>query len=376
MSRIKSIDVLRGASIWIMVYGHMLQFWIRPEDFWLKYWLYAFLAPLGATGFLFISGVSSTLAYKNNLQTQKLKLNTMRNAYLLRALFILIIALFFNFGVTMVFGGGDLADIWSWNALQTIGISLLLAWPFLNKSKILRLSTAGIAILLNQVLLTLLSPYNGQLNFYGIAYHIFFNPIDTYVILNYYGIVLIGSVVGEYIFDLRNANNHKKKDFLITHRALLYTFFIGIFVFILGVLYQYPNFIMFNSISSVLYALGIIIATLSVLIVMEIFEVIKTKKSYRYLYFYSFYSFTIFLGHNVLLVLFIGQLNALWSIWVTVAAFNVILGVLLKLMHDKLGIRASVKAGISILAGAIALKIEKKGMLKLQQIEEVEENIN
>jgi hypothetical protein len=33
---------------------------------------------------------------------------------------------------------------------------------------------------------------------------------------------------------------------------------------------------------------------------------------------------------------------------------------MLKIMHDKLGIRASVKAGISILSGLIALKIEKK----------------
>ncbi|MHA2182556.1 MAG: heparan-alpha-glucosaminide N-acetyltransferase domain-containing protein, partial [Promethearchaeota archaeon] len=112
-----------------MIYGHMLEFWIRYQDIWLRYWLYAFLAPIGATGFLFISGVSATLAYKNNLQTQKVQMKTMRNIYLLRGLFILIIALFFNFGVAMVFGGGDLADIWSWNALQTIAIALLLTWP-------------------------------------------------------------------------------------------------------------------------------------------------------------------------------------------------------------------------------------------------------
>ena len=157
-----------------MVYGHMLQFWIRPEDFWLKFWLYAFLAPIGATGFLFISGVSSTLAYKNNLQTQKLQMKTMRNIYLLRAFFILIIALFFNFGVTMVFNSGNLADIWNWNALQTISIALLLAWPLLKVSKLFRISIAIMALTLNQILLTSLTPYNGQFNLLGIMYHIFF----------------------------------------------------------------------------------------------------------------------------------------------------------------------------------------------------------
>ncbi len=337
----------------------MLQFWIRPEDFWLKFWLYAFLAPIGATGFLFISGVSSTLAYKSNLQTRKVSMRTMRNIYLLRASFILIIALFFNFGVAMVFGG-DLADIWSWNALQTIGVSLLLAWPLLKRSKIVRLCVATLAIIFNQVLLITLTPYNGQVSLLGITYHMLFNPIDTYVLLNYYGIVLFGSVMGDYIYDLKNSSEQNKKEFLLKNRAIIYFLLTGIFITIFGILFFYPNFITFNSISSVLYALGFIISFLAVLIVIEILELIKTKKSYRFLYFYSYYSFTLFLGHNVLLILFIDQLNAYLTIWIVVAVFNVILVLLLKIMHDKLGIRASVKAGISILSGFIAMKIEKK----------------
>jgi len=349
-----------------MVYGHMLQFWIRPEDFWLKFWLYAFLAPIGATGFLFISGVSATLAYKNNIQTQKVMMKTIRNIYLLRAFFILMIGFFFNIGVAMVFGG-NLTDIWSWNALQTIGVSLILAWPLLKTSKMLRLCVASLAIIFNQVLLTILTPYNGQPSLLGISYHILFNPIDTYVILNYYGIVLIGSVMGDYIYNLKNGDEQNKKEFLFTNRAIIYSFFIGISISIFGVLFFYPNFIIFNSISSVLYALGFIIAFLAILIVFEILELIKTKKSYRFLYFYSYYSFTLFLGHNFLLILFIDQLNAYLTIWIAVVAFNVILGGLLKIMHDKLGIRASVKAGISILSGFIAMKIEKKYMQNVKE---------
>jgi hypothetical protein len=360
MQRIKSVDVIRGFSIWIMVYGHMLQFWIRPEDFWLKFWLYAFLAPIGATGFLFISGVSATLAYKNNLQTQKMKMNTMRNVYLLRAIFILIIALLFNFSVAMVFGGGNFTDIWSWNALQTIAISLLLAWPLLKTSKMVRLSVATSAIIFNQLLLITLTPYNGQFNVLGVAYHMLFNPIDTYVFLNYYGIVLIGSVMGDYIYNLKNGDEQHKKEFLFKNKAIIYFLLIGLSITIFGIIFFYPNFITFNSISSVLYALGFIIAFLAILIIIEILQLIKTKKSYRFLYFYSYYSFTLFLGHNVLLILFIDQLNAYFTIWIVVAVFNVILALTLKLMHDKLGIRASVKAGISILSGLIAMKIEKK----------------
>ena len=71
MKRINSVDTIRGLSIWIMVYGHIILFWLRPEDEWLKFWLYAFLQPIGATGFLFISGVSASLAFKKNEHTKK-----------------------------------------------------------------------------------------------------------------------------------------------------------------------------------------------------------------------------------------------------------------------------------------------------------------
>ena len=347
----------------------MLEFWIRYEDIWLRNWLYAFLAPIGATGFLFISGVSATLAYKNNQQTQKVQNNTMRNIYLLRGLFILIIALFFNFSVAIVFGGGVLADIWSWNALQTIAIALLLTWPLLKTSKIFRVCIAILVVILNQILLTMLSPYNGQPNLLGVFFHILFNPIETsYAILNYYGIVIIGSVIGDFIFALANAEDQPKKGFLLTHKAIIYSLFISLSVFIFGILFLFPNFLTFNSISSVLYSLGFVIASLAILIVIEILELIKTKKRYRYLYFYSYYSFTIFLGHNVLLVLFMRQLNAYFTIWVVVVAFNIIIGWLLKFMHEKLGIKASVKAGISILSAVIAMKIEKKSKLIFKEV--------
>ena len=111
----------------------------------------------------------------------------------------------------------------------------MLAWPLLKTAKIFRVSVAIIAIILNQILLTMLSPYNGQFSILGIVYHVLFNPIDTYVILNYYGIVLIGSVIGEYIFDLRNADDQKKKEFLLTNRAIIYSFIVGLSIFIFGI---------------------------------------------------------------------------------------------------------------------------------------------
>jgi len=348
-----------------MIYGHMIFFWLRWEDQWLRIWLYAFLQPIGATGFLFISGVSATLAFKNNQHTAKVPLTTMRNIYLLRAVFILLIGLIFNLCIALIVEEGNLAFIWSWNALQTIAISLLLLWAFLKTSKILRIVLAISVILLNQILLNILTPYNGQDSVLGFLYHLLFNPSDQYIVLNYFGIALIGSVIGNIVFDLSKIENQEKRAFLFNDKSIIYTFFIGIFILVFGIWFQFPNFLIFNTASSVFYSIGLIIATLAILVVIEILEVFKTKKSYKYLFFYSYYSFTIFLTHNLLLMLFYHQLNAYLTIWIVLVAFIIILGYLFRTMYNKLGRYASVRAAISILSAFIVMKLEKKNIREI-----------
>ena len=362
MSRIKSVDTIRGLSLFFMIYGHMILFWLRPEDQWLKFWLFAFLKPIGATGFLFVSGVSATLAFKNNENTKKVSMTTMRNIYLLRAIFILIIGLFFNLGVAFTFEGGNLASIWSWNALQTIAISLLLLWPLLKTSKKFRIFLAVSVILLNQILFGTLTLYNGQDNILGFLYYLLFNPSDQYVILNYFGITLIGSVIGNIIFNLINMDNKEKKVFIFKDMFIIYTFFIGIFIFAFGVWLQFPNFLIYGTLSSLVYSIGFIIALLTMLIIIEVLEVIKTKKSYRYLFFYSYYSFTLFLTHNLLLMLFFQQLDAYFTIWIVLVSFMIVIGYLLRLMYYKLGIYASVKSVLSIISAYIVTKLEKNSV--------------
>jgi len=364
MTRINSVDTIRGFSIFIMIFGHMIFFWLRPEDQWLRIWLFAFLQPIGATGFLFISGVSATLAFKNNLHTEKVPMTTMRNIYLLRAVFILLIGLIFNFFIALIVEEGNLAFIWSWNALQTIAFSLLLLWPFLKTSKILRISLAISVILLNQILLNILTPYNGQDSALGFLYHLLFNPSDQYIVLNYFGIALIGSVIGNIVFDLSKIENQEKRAFLFNDKSIIYSIFIGIFILVFGLWFQFPNFLIFNAVSSVFYSIGLIIAVLAILIVIEILEVFKTKKRFKYLFFYSYYSFTIFLTHNLLLILFYHQLTYL-TIWIVLVAFVIILGFLFRTMYNKLGRYASVRAAISILSAFIVMKLEKKDVREI-----------
>ncbi|MBA7552824.1 hypothetical protein ES705_45400 [subsurface metagenome] len=54
MKRIKSVDTIRGLCILLMILGHLMDWWIIPDDRWLIFILFAFLAPIAATGFMFI----------------------------------------------------------------------------------------------------------------------------------------------------------------------------------------------------------------------------------------------------------------------------------------------------------------------------------
>ena len=357
MRRINSVDTVRGLSMFLMVYGHIIVWWLRPEDAWLQFWLYAFLKPLGATGFLFVSGTSAALSFRNYQNTVKdsdtISMTTVRNVYLLRAIFILIIAFIFNTFNALIWGG----SIWEWNALQTIGVSLILAWPLLKTSKLFRILLGISMIIGNQLILDVLLPYNGQASLYGVLFHILFNPLDQYVILIYLGIFIIGSAIGEYIYKINIIEDQNERKYRFKNKLLIQMLLIGISIIVFGVFYDFPNFLKFNTIPSIAFAIGLIITILSSIMLIEVLEKIKTTKSYKYFFYYSYYSFTIFLLHNPLIFLFTKQLNAYFTIWLAIAVGLVLFGVILRAAYKKLGEKASLKAVLSIISFLIATRL-------------------
>ena len=259
-----------------------------------------------------------------------------------------------------MYENGNLAYIWSWNALQTIGISLLLLWPLLKTSKTTRLLIALFSIVINQIFLIMLTTYNGNASILGIINFFLFYPSDQYIILNYFGILVIGSVIGDIIFEVSNREESQRFDLFHSNKGLFYALLTGICIIIFGLMFQFPNFLIFNSISSIFYSIGIIVVALIVLIIIEEMQYFKPKKSYRYLYFYSYYSFTIFLGHDLLLMLFYHNLDAYLTIWIAIIMGNILLGILFRTMYKKTGPKLSLKALISILSFQIVTHFNKK----------------
>ena len=130
---------------------------------------------------------------------------------------------------------------------------------------------------------------------------------------------------------------------------------VGLIFTLFGIIYRFHDFIYRRTLSATFYSLGVILILFAILLYIEEFEKIKPKKRYRFFFYFSFYSFTVYLAHDPLYFIFYNQLNAI-NIWLAVIGIFVLIILLLKAMHKKLGIKVSIKSQLGILS----LKIEKK----------------
>ena len=360
MKRYKTIDFARGLCIMGMVCLHIINWWLTPEDFWLYLTLEAYIGFIGASGFLFISGISAKLAYKNWIirveDSNELSMQMVRNVYMFRAIFLLIIALIYNTIIAIALN--NLTWIWAWNVLQTISFSLFMAWPLLKISKVFRVIFGIFLLIVDHFMFAFLLPYKGQANYYGLLFHILYGPWEQYRILPYFTMFLIGTVLGDIIHDLNTIENQSEK-LIAFKKYIFFSIIIGAVIIIFGILFLFPSFLLRATISSMLYSLGIIIIVVSVLIGIEEFKVFKVKNSYRCFYYYNYYSFTIYLAHNPLYFLFYRQLNV-FNIWIPVIITLICFTLLIRVVYKKLGPKASLKVGISVLSLILAIIIEEK----------------
>jgi len=387
MKRIKGIDTIRGLCILLMILGHLIDWWIRIEDRWLINILFAFLAPIAATGFMFISGFSAILSYQRKVtnieESNGLTMRKVKNIYLIRASLLLIVALLYN--TAIAFGINDPTWIWAWNVLQTIAVSLLLGCFFLNTSKTFRILVGIVLLVGNQFISPFLLLYEGQTNLYGllfyILYHpleqftillyegqtnlygllfyILYHPLEQFTILSYFSIFLIGTVVGDSFFKVSTISDQEERKHAIKYVFLMPLTLIGIISVSFSFIFRFPDIIFRRTFSSHVFSIGFFLILLSILLYIEEFEVVKTKKSYRFFYYYSFYSFTIYLAHDPLYFIFFRQLNA-FTIWIAFVGTIILITLLLKSINEKWGRKASLKTQLSILSLIILNKIEQK----------------
>ena len=363
MKRIRSMDTFRGWCIFMMVLGHMLSWWIRPEDRWLTSGLHSIFGDIVGTGFLFVSGVSTIMFFRSRLikaeASDDSSIDQVNNEYLFRALLLLIVALIYN-SVTAV-GTLNPLNIWKWYIPLTIAISLLLAFSLLKTSKSFRMLLAVIIWIAHYYILSILLPYQGQVNILGGLFHVLYNSMGLHPILYYFSFFLIGTVVGDIMFEIYLKDDQKERR-LALNKFLLPSLIIGPILIVISFLFLFPSFLTHATFPSTVYSLGALLTSFSVLLIIEEFEVIKVKKSYRFFFFYSFYSFTIYFSHNLIYFIFIDRLNA-FNFWIAVAGTFILLTLLIRIMYKKYGAKLSLKAQIGRIAFILVRKVEEKKRL-------------
>ncbi|UCC20065.1 MAG: hypothetical protein JSV62_01930 [Promethearchaeota archaeon] len=348
-----------------MILAHLSGWWIREEDFWVANLINIILDSIGASGFLFIAGVSIMLSQRkkldkvtNSIQYSK---KTIRNEYFFRALLIFIIALLYNTSIAIALN--DYTWIWSWFILLTTSISFLIAWPLLKTSKILRV-VIGVGIWIgNHYIFNIMIIYEGQTNVLGFFFYILYNGYHLDPILPFFPFFLIGTVVGDLIYDIFNRYNPENRKKVFKNKFFIPGTVIGVLLILLNVLFQFPGFLVRRTIPWLLYTLGIDLLLFSMLLAFEIFGFMERKKSYKFLFYYSFYSLTIYLAHNILYFLFLNQLN-LVTVWFFIVGAFIALGLLLRTIYKKWAEKASLKYQLSRLSIGLARRIESRRVLQ------------
>jgi len=359
--RLKSIDIFRGLCMAWMVLNHLIDWWLTNDFSWLHNVTIMILDPIGASGFLFVSGVSITISYRKNLfrasTSKDYNKKILKNSYFFRAFFLFIIAILYNISISIVLVNPSY--IWTWFILLTAAVSMFMVWPLLYSSKLLRIIIGVLIIIANQFLMMVLLPFRGEFNINGFLYHILFHNIFQDPILSFFPFFLFGTVFGDVLFDsyLNNETADKKQD--LKNKLLIPSIIIGIFLIILGILIKFPEFLMRQSFSWIIYAIGIETLFLSILLLFEKFVMLNVKKSYKLLFYYSYYSLTVYLSHYLLYFVFLGGLNP-YNIWFVILATFILIGLLLRFIFRKFQSKASVKILIARLSLKFAFKIEKK----------------
>ena len=358
MRRIKSLDTFRGFIMLAMVWVHLSEWWLREEDIWFSNATVPILKLIFGPGFLLLAGISIALSYRKNL----IKITTMDNfnydivkkEYFFRATFILVVALGYNSFVALQFFNP--LDLWKWFMLLTMSISLFIAWPLLKAPKYVRLILAVIIWILNYFTFNYFLPYQGQININGIIYYIFYNSIDVIPFPHYISFLLIGTIIGEAIFDIYQINNQKERKLLLKKKITVPSLILGVPLIIISVIFDNQLSLDRTSFIWIIFAMGINLILLSVFLGFEDFKLRVNKRRLKFLFYYSYFSLTIYLVHNISYFFFLNQLN-LFQFWIFIMLYSILFGLVLRLLHNKYGPKFSIKVQIGRLSSALAKRL-------------------
>jgi uncharacterized membrane protein len=363
MKRIKSIDIFRGLSICWMIIAHLQMEWLKANDYSVHLFTFAIMDVMGSCAFLFVSGISTMISYQKRLQKNTLfddySLHKLRNEYHFRALIIFIMA--FSVNIILAIINSEPRWIFAWQFLQTLSVSLFIAWPLLSTSKIIRIIVGIIFWIVNYILKLVLTPYIDQPNIGGFIFVLFYTTLQLDGILIFFTYFLIGTIVGEIIYEVFRIEDKNERKAALKNRLLLPSCILGTILLITGILLDFPEFLnaLYRSFPWMIYSLGFHLIFISVLIFFEESGIFHTKKNYRFLFYFSYYSFTVYATHYVLTPIFRRQLNA-YNIWIFIIITTLLYNTLFRIIYKTLKEKASIKIQINNISVKLTRFIEER----------------
>ena len=201
-------------------------------------------------------------------------------------------------------------------------------------------------------------PYEGQNNVNGIIYYFLYNSNDVIPFPHYFSYVLVGTIIGEVIFEVFQKENQLERKILLKKKITVPSLMLGVPLVIISVILDPQFSLERTSFIWIVFAMGINLILLSVFLGFEDLKLRINKRRFKFLFYYSYYSLTIYLVHNISYFFFLNQLNIL-HFWIFVALYCLIFGLVLRLIHNKFGPKFSIKIQVGRLSSALAKRLEK-----------------
>jgi uncharacterized membrane protein len=190
MDRFLEIDFTRGTALLMMLISNFvtdLQFFTNYSNFAQFWWWFARII---AFIFIFLVGLSLNISYAKAKQENKASFTK----YLKRGLFIFGLGLLITI-ITYIFLGQNYIRF---GVLHLMGLSIILAYPFLKLKRKLSLVVGSALIALGLVLLTI--TVNTSLFLWLGFMPANFASVDYFPLLPWFGVVLIGLYFGKLLY--------------------------------------------------------------------------------------------------------------------------------------------------------------------------------
>jgi len=194
--RFEEIDIIRGLAIVIMIFAHI--FWDLDHFglYSLNSSIYGFFARVVPFVFFLIVGVSLIISYKKKPLHPDQEKKYYRHLFF-RGLKIIVFGMILSF-FSFIFVPDKPVYF---GVLHCIGLSIILCIPFLKVKKFnlfFSLPTIIFGCLINQI-----NFQNPNLLLFVMGFqpdHVFHYTVDYFPILPWFGVVLLGMVIGDFIY--------------------------------------------------------------------------------------------------------------------------------------------------------------------------------